>query len=57
MMVDLKTAVNAEDVRNIVTGNLERAAKLNFAQVQQESHLEGKTENYLRSQQNNIPLQ
>ena len=41
MMVDLKTAVNAEDVRNVVTANLERAAKLNFAQVQQESHLEG----------------
>jgi hypothetical protein len=44
-MKDLKTGVNKEQVRLVVTQNLDKAAKLNFAQVQQESHLEG---NYLR---------
>ena len=46
MMKDLKTAVNPEDVRTTVTANLDRAAKLNFAQVQQESHLEGKRSHF-----------
>mgnify|MGYP000670391732 CR=1 FL=1 len=40
-MKDIKTAANPEEVRLVVTTNLDRAAKLNFAQVQQESHLEG----------------
>ena len=41
MMKNLTTPANADDVKTIITNNLDRAAKLNFAQVQQESHLEG----------------
>ena len=41
MMKNLTTPAIAEDVKTVITSNLDRAAKLNFAQVQQESHLEG----------------
>ena len=41
MMKNLCTPVESDDIRTIITTNLDRAAKLNFAQVQQESHLEG----------------
>ena len=41
MMKNLCTPVECDDIRTIITTNLDRAAKLNFAQVQQESHLEG----------------
>ena len=41
MMKNLCTPVESEDIRSVITTNLDRAAKLNFAQVQQESHLEG----------------
>ena len=40
-MKNLCTPVESEDIRSVITTNLDRAAKLNFAQVQQESHLEG----------------
>lgn len=42
-MNDLSTPVPMEEIKGIVTVNLDKAAKLNFAQVQQESRLEGKS--------------
>ena len=41
MMKNQCTPVESDDILTIITTNLDRAAKLNFAQVQQESHLEG----------------
>ena len=41
-MRGLTEPADPEEVRMVITSNLDRAAKLNFAQVQQESHLEGK---------------
>ncbi|CBY12683.1 unnamed protein product [Oikopleura dioica] len=40
LMNDLSTPVPMEEIKGIVTINLDKAAKLNFAQVQQESRLE-----------------